>query len=69
MSWIIILHRIMNPYMDCRHDKVTYMLCIFKCMLSNGCQRSIIKLSNVCPCALKFANKKLGHEAIDIYCL
>jgi hypothetical protein len=37
MSWIIIFRNIMNPYMDCRHDKVTYMLCIFKCMLLSGC--------------------------------
>ncbi len=60
MSWIIIFCRIMNPCMDCRHNKVTYMLCIFKRMLSSGCRRSIIKLSNVCPCALKFVRQKVG---------
>jgi pentatricopeptide repeat protein len=60
MSWIIIFCKIMNPYMDCRHNKVTYMLCIFKRMLSSGCRRSIIKLSNVCSCALKCARQKVG---------
>ncbi len=48
----------MSPFMDHRHDKVMYMLCIFKCTLSNGCRRSMIKLSNVCPCALKFVSWK-----------
>jgi hypothetical protein len=52
MSLIVIFRKIMSPSMDCRHNKVTYMLCIFKCTLSSGCQRSMIKLSNVCPCTL-----------------
>jgi hypothetical protein len=50
----------MNPSMDCKHDKVTYMLCIFKCTLLDGCRRSIINLSNVCPCALKSIRQKVG---------
>ncbi len=45
--------------MDHKHDKVMYMLCIFKRMLSSHCQRSIIKLSKVCPCALKFMKQKV----------
>jgi hypothetical protein len=32
MSWIVIFHRIMNPSMDSKCNKVTYMLCIFKCI-------------------------------------
>jgi hypothetical protein len=52
MSWIVIFHKIMSPSMDRRHNKVTYMLCIFKCTLSSGCRRFMIKLSNVCPCVL-----------------
>jgi hypothetical protein len=60
MSWIIIFHKNMNPSMDCKHDKVTYMLCIFKCTLLDGCRRSIINLSNVCPCALKSIRQKVG---------
>jgi hypothetical protein len=67
MSWIIIFCRIMNPSMDCKHDKVTYMFCIFKGTLLGGCQRSIINLSNVCPCALKFVRQKIGQVTIDIY--
>ncbi len=60
MSWIVIFHRIMNPPMDSRCNKVTYMLCIFKCILLGGCQRSIIKLSNVSPCVLKYVKQKVG---------
>jgi hypothetical protein len=60
MSCIVIFHRIMNPSMDRRRDKVMYMLCIFKCTLSSGCQRFLIKLSNVCPCALKSIKQKVG---------
>jgi hypothetical protein len=59
----------MSPSMDHRWDKVAYMLCMFKCTLSSGYLRYVIKLSNVCPCALKFVNKKLGQDAIDIYWL
>jgi hypothetical protein len=58
MSCIIMFCRIMSPYMDCRHDKVMYMLCIFKCTLLGGCRRSTIKLSNVCLCALKYVKLK-----------
>jgi hypothetical protein len=58
MSWIVIFCRIMNPSMDRKCDKVTYMLCILKHTLSGGCRRSMIKLSNVCPCALKSVRKK-----------
>jgi hypothetical protein len=57
MSCIVIFRWIMNPSIDHRFYKVTYMLCIFKCTLSCGCQRSMIKLSNVCPCALKFVRQ------------
>jgi len=46
MFCIVIFCRIMNPSMDCGGDKVMYMLCIFKCTLSGGCRRSMIKLSN-----------------------
>jgi len=52
MSWITIFHRIISPSMNHRHDKVTYILCIFKCTLLGGCRRSTINLSNVCPCVL-----------------
>jgi hypothetical protein len=58
MFCIEIFHRIMSTFMDCRHDKVAYMLCIFKRTLSSGWWRSMIKLSNVCPCALKFVKQK-----------
>jgi hypothetical protein len=44
--------------MDRKHDKVTYMLCIFKRTLSSGCRRSTIKLSNVYLCALKYLKQK-----------
>jgi hypothetical protein len=67
MSCIVISRRIMSPSMDCRYDNVTYMLYIFKCTLLGVCQRSMIKLSNVCPCALKFVKQKLVQVAIDIY--
>jgi len=50
----------MNPSMDHKHDKVTYMLCIFKHKLSGGYQKSTIKLSNVCFCALKYVRQKVG---------
>jgi hypothetical protein len=46
--------------MDRRCDKVMYMLCVFKHTLSGGCQRSMIKLSNVCPCPLKYVRQKVG---------
>ncbi len=46
--------------MDCRCDKVTYMLCIFKCTLLGDYQRSIINLSNICPCVLKSIRQKVG---------
>ncbi len=62
MSCIVIFHRIMSPSMDIC-DKVMYMLCIFKSTLSSGYQRSVIKLSNVCPCLLKYVRQKVG--AID----
>jgi hypothetical protein len=58
MSWIVIFRTIMNPSMNHIHDKVAYMLCIFKCTLSCGCQRFMIKLSNFCPCVLKFVRQK-----------
>jgi hypothetical protein len=50
----------MSPSMDHRCDKVSYMLCIFKCTLLGGYWRYVIKLSNVCPCALKFVKQKVG---------
>ncbi len=59
MSWIVIFHRIMSPFMDSRCDKVTYMLHIFKCILLGGCQRSIIKFSNVSPCVLQYVKQKV----------
>ncbi len=37
-----------------------YMLCVSKCTLSGGCQRSMIKLSNACPCLLKYVRQKVG---------
>jgi hypothetical protein len=51
MSCIVIFNWIMSLSMDCRHDNVTYMLCIFKCTLLGVCQMAMTKLSNVCPCA------------------
>jgi hypothetical protein len=48
MSWIVIFCRTLNSSMDHKHDKVMYMLYMLKHMLSGGCWRSIIKLSNVC---------------------
>ncbi len=51
---IVIFHRIMS----CKSDNVIYMLCIFKCTLLGGCQRSMIKLSNACACALKSMRQK-----------
>jgi hypothetical protein len=58
MSWIVIFHSILNSSMDHKHDKVMYMLCMFKHMLSCGRWRSIIKLSNVCPCVSKPVKQK-----------
>jgi len=58
MFCIVIFRRIMSPFMDHRHDKVMYMLCIFKRTLLGGCQWSMIKLSNVCPYALKYVKQK-----------
>jgi len=50
----------MNPFMDHRSDKVMYMVCIFKHTLLGGCQnRSMIKLFNVCSCALKSMKQKV----------
>jgi uncharacterized membrane protein len=50
----------MSPFMDRKFDKITYVLCIFKHTLLGGCQkRSMIKLSNVCPCALKSIKQKV----------
>jgi hypothetical protein len=60
MFHIVIFRRFMNPSMDRKCDKVMSMLCIFKCTLSGGCQWFMIKLSNVCPCALKFVKQKVG---------
>jgi hypothetical protein len=67
MSYIVIFHRIMNPSMDHRHDKIMYMLCIFKHTLSGGCRRSMIKLSNVCPYALKSVKQKAKAISIIDY--
>jgi len=50
----------MSAPIDCRHDKVNYVLCIFECTLLGGCQRSMIKLSNLYPCALKSMRQKVG---------
>jgi hypothetical protein len=69
MSWIVIFHRILNSSMDHEYDKVMYMLCMFRHMLLGGCWRSIIKLSNVCPCALKLVKQKAGAKKINIYWL
>ncbi len=60
MFHIIIFRRIMNPSMDYECDKVMSMVCIFKRTLSGGYQRFMIKLSNVCPCVLKFLKQKVG---------
>jgi len=70
MSCIVIFCRIMSPSMDHRHDKVRYMLCIYERTLLGGCRRSMIKLSNVCPCALKFVKQKSGGnwQLISIDC-
>jgi hypothetical protein len=59
MFCIVIFGRIMTPPMDCKCDKVNYMLCIFERTLLGGCWRSIIKLSNVWPCVLKSMKQKL----------
>jgi len=67
MSYIVIFCKIMNPSMDHRHDKVTYMLCIFKHTLSGGGQRSMIKLSNVCPYVLKSMRQKARAIGIINY--
>jgi hypothetical protein len=58
MFCIVIFHRIMSTFMDRRDDKVMYMLCIFKRTFSSGCRRCMIKLSNICPCALKSVKQK-----------
>jgi hypothetical protein len=63
MFCMVIFHRIMNPFMDRKYDKVMYMLCIFKRTLSGGCRRFMIKLSNVCLSALKYVRQKA--RAID----
>jgi len=50
----------MSPSMDRRSNKVTHMLCIFKRTLLGGCQKMfMIKLSNVCPYALKSTKQKV----------
>ncbi len=60
MFCIIIFRRIMSPSMDHKSNKVMYMLCKFKRTLLGGCQkRSMIQLSNVYPCALKFIKQKV----------
>ncbi len=41
MSWIVIFHKIMNPSMHCKCNKVTYLLCIFKHTLSSDGKRII----------------------------
>jgi hypothetical protein len=69
MFCIVIFCRIMNPSMDCGGDKVMYMLCIFKCTLSGGCRRSMIKLSNFVLVLWSLWDKKLGQLTIDIYWL
>jgi hypothetical protein len=50
----------MNPYMEGRSNNITYMFCILNDTLSTSWQRSMIKLSNVCPCALKSTRQKVG---------
>jgi hypothetical protein len=68
MSWIVIFCTIFNSSMDHKHDKVMYMLCMFKHMLSCGYWRSIIKLSNVCTCAQKPVKQKARAKS-DWYLL
>jgi hypothetical protein len=53
MSHINLQRKIINSFMECKHDNVTYMLCIFNCTLLGGWQRSMIKWSNAYPYALK----------------
>jgi hypothetical protein len=37
MSWIVIIfYKITSPFLKCKHDNVTYMLCILSCTLSSG---------------------------------
>jgi hypothetical protein len=43
------------------------MLCIFKHTLSGGCHKSMIKLSNVCFCALKHVRQKAKAIGIVDY--
>ncbi len=43
------------------------MLSIFKHTLSKGCRKSMIKLSNVCPCALKSMKQKARAIVIIDY--
>jgi hypothetical protein len=53
-SYILIFHIIINPFMECKHDNVTYILCILSQTLLSDWQRPMIKWSNFCPCVLKF---------------
>jgi hypothetical protein len=49
----------MRPYMECRCDNITYVFCILNDTLLASWQRSMIKLSNVCPYALKSTKQKI----------
>jgi hypothetical protein len=48
----------MSPYMECRYDNITYVFCILNDTLLASWQRSMIKLSNVYPYALKSMKQK-----------
>ncbi len=49
----------MNSFMECKHDNVTYMSCIFNGTLLRGWQKSMITWSNACPYALKSVKQKV----------
>jgi hypothetical protein len=58
MFWIVIFQRITIWFIKRTHDNIKYMLCIFSGTLLGGWQRSMIKWSNICPCALKIVKQK-----------
>ncbi len=49
----------MSPYMECKCDNITYVFCILNDTLLASWQRSMIKLSIVCPYALKSMKQKI----------
>jgi hypothetical protein len=48
----------MNPSKKHNHDNVTYMLCMLIGTLLDGCFKSMIKWSNVCPWDSKSMKQK-----------